>query len=189
MTYTLHEYKHNFSSWAACRAAQRGFATNLEICQAIDASTLPAFAKKSDESLRISASTFDSKHDRWCKDIAVVLERTRGESSTYGRAAKIVAIYLKTYVVLDQSRSRTLAFYAHPPIDKVLLKNAAREPCLSAEEKSFLRGVAWTKMDGKEYADVLNILGMLLYEDEPWWVLEKYWNPVRANEILCKFYT
>ena len=66
MNYTIEQHKHNFSVWAAARAAQRGF-TNLEnLRDALEASGIREFLNNPNET---NMEEFQNLHKKWCKKI------------------------------------------------------------------------------------------------------------------------
>lgn len=50
------------------------------------------------------------------------LTKAKVEEASFGRAAKLIAIYLKTTIVLSGAENTTLGRVIHPPIDSILLK-------------------------------------------------------------------
>ncbi len=65
---------------------------------------------------------------------------------TFGRAAKLVAVYLKAMVVVGQIVQTTLARVAHPPIDRMLLRNLARLGGPLRDAKLVFSMTNWTKL-------------------------------------------
>ncbi len=92
-TYTFNEHKHCYAVWTAARA-QRAFAKNEEIAKAICTTSLRSFLE---EDVCISHQHFDAKHVEWCE---AIIHFFGDDKCKYGRAAKIVAIYLKTALIL-----------------------------------------------------------------------------------------
>ncbi len=119
--YTIDEHAHRFAVWASARAAQRGFTTTTNISQAIREiglqEKIDSFRHK-----KISASEYDSLHRTLSHDLIRELEASTRKLTSYGRVAKIIAIYIKVYVLLRDVDS-DLAKVSHPPIDRILLKN------------------------------------------------------------------
>ena len=73
----------------------------------------------------IDAAQFDRRHRQWCLAVVDSLEKAGIANVTFGRAAKLIAIYLKSVVVLGPSSGTAFARIAHPPIDSILLRNLA----------------------------------------------------------------
>lgn len=111
MDYTFEKHLHNYACWTASRAVQRNFTTTEIIVKAIESTNL----KRVDELNIQSATDFDSFHRDCCNQLIRCFETNKIRAS-YGRAAKIVAIYLKTSVVIRHSGEGKLAELAHPPI-------------------------------------------------------------------------
>lgn len=171
MTYSDFQHKHNFSVWAGARAAQRGF-TNVELLRdSLDQSGIKDFVKNI--SSINSPADFDESHKAWCNSICDYLDQKGVQNVTYGRAAKLVAVYLKAIVVLSDLQSIQSKFI-HPPIDRILLQNISKKPGVSKENKKKLSSTNWTQLDVDEYFDILNILRGII-NPEPFWKIEEYW--------------
>jgi len=170
MSYRINQHKHNFAIWTAARAAQRGYTSTENIAAAINASGLPKFAKH----LNVNTQAeFDQKHKEIAHQIIKSLKSSVGVC-TYGRAAKIIAIYLKTFVIMDQSISAKGVEFIHPPIDRILLKN------LHKREKSLkLNRYTWSRLEESEYFELIEKIKTLVPEDKPFWWLEEYWSAIK----------
>jgi len=123
MAYDIGEHIHNFAVWTASRAVQRGWkgAKTKNIKLAIESSGIRSDIKKTGQN-NISSEKFDSFHEKWSKKIIDFLTKEQVQTS-YGRVAKIIAIYIKTAVVIKDNGERPLSKVAHPPIDNTLLEN------------------------------------------------------------------
>ncbi len=95
--YTFDDHKHNFAVWTAARAVQRGFTSTQNIKGAIECSYLRKYAENTHEFDSIS---FDEFHVLCSKQIIEKLETLTNKPVYYGQAAKNIAIYLKTSVIL-----------------------------------------------------------------------------------------
>lgn len=167
MAYTFEDHLHNFAVWTSARAVQRNF-TNTEN---IEASIKKAKLRELINSAEIlSGEEFDKFHRETAKIIISHLER-QGIYASYGRASKIIAIYIKTAIVLKDSGLSIIAKVAHPPIDSILLKKLSLEhPELNVNK------VKWTHLNEEDYFILINKLRKLKFEY--FWELERYWNPV-----------
>lgn len=138
--YDHSEYRHRFAVWAGALAAQRGFTTIERLWDALE-STDVRVLMESPEGLNIEPAVFDDKHRTWCRQIVSHLNVQKIEGATYGRAAKLIGVYLKSMVVIAVGSSSRLAKVAHPPIDRVGLKNLAASKTLPRIHKSLWRNV------------------------------------------------
>jgi hypothetical protein len=170
MRYTHHQHKHNFSVWAAARASQRGFATVSELQTALEQSGVERFAKQPKK-----LGSFDELHSGWCRAICATLESSGIANVTYGRAAKLVNVYLKSMVVLQDMNSKA-ASVIHPPIDRILLRNIASDVAIDQHHRKLCRHTNWTQLDEDQYFELISILREL-GGGEPFWKIEKYWAP------------
>ncbi len=98
---------------------------------------------------------------------------------TYGRVAKLVAVYLKSMAVVGPGANSSLSAVAHPPIDSILLKNLASDETVVSPYKAHWKSLAWTKLNEAEYYTLVSELRSVLRDSDPWWTLEKYWNASR----------
>jgi hypothetical protein len=172
-------YLHEFAVWTSARAVQRNFTTTKIIKQAIENAGIREFAKDF-QSCSMSESSFDEKHTELANKLIdsfnnlALLENLKIEKEgkiTYGRMAKIIAIYLKTSVVIPNQGKGELTKVLHPPIDAILLKALHKKP----ESQSLkLNKITWTKLNESEYFELINKLRKTFILDY-FWELEQYW--------------
>src|SRR5256885_1479482 len=125
MAYDLIEHRHRFSVWAAARAAQRGLkGGKVDVLRdALEQSGVVAFAQATDGA--IDPGAFDEAHRVWAQKIVTPLA-SRNVPATFGRAAKLIAIYPKSMVILNGNFETRRARVVHPPIDGILLHNMCK---------------------------------------------------------------
>ena len=174
MPYEHSEHRHRFAVWAAARAAQRGFTTVEHLRDALEATPIRAFVENS-QNHAIEAADFDKNHRTWCWGVINYLKNVRVDNATYGRAAKLVAIYLKTVVVIGSGYQTRLAHVAHPPIDRVLLQNLAKEQSFPEAHRALWRSTSWTRLNEDEYFALLETLRTVVPCTTEWWRLEEHW--------------
>ena len=160
---------HNYACWTAARAAQRRFrgAKTEVVKHVLEAGNFP----KSLEDLYESSPTreeYDAWHQSMVGRLQIGFEQV-DVPATYGQVAKIIAIYVKTVYVARYPES-TLAMVAHPPIDRVLLRNV--RACKSTAP--FAGSISWTKFDSSEYHTALGYLRKEC-SGQPFWAIERYW--------------
>lgn len=165
MGYTFDEHKHRYVVWTAARAVQRNFTTTNNIGRAIDESGLRLFAE---DKLSYDQAGFDSFHRRCGVQIMDALKRQGVEQASYGRAAKIIAIYLKTSVVLSNKGTCCKSMVIHPPIDRILLQALAKNKALRT-----LSAINWTGLEEKPYWELVEMLRKHIPEFN--WKLEEHW--------------
>ncbi|MCB1582564.1 MAG: hypothetical protein KDI92_05815 [Xanthomonadales bacterium] len=178
MVYSEHKHKHNFFAWAAARAAQRGFTSVKNLQDALEESDIEEFT----ESKQL-VNDFDTSHKLWCNSICDYLIGKGVQNVSYGRAAKLVAVYLKGMVVIEDLSS-DLARIIHPPIDRILLQNLSNKNEVSLENKKLFKSSNWTQLIQSEYFVLVSALREVI-SDEPFWKIEEYWTvtskqPLRA---------
>lgn len=166
--YPFNEHKHRYAVWTAARAVQRSFTTTANIKTAIEASGLRIFAESQNE---VTIEEFDELHTLWCNTL---INSFLPLKCSYGRAAKIVSIYLKTAVVIASSGSHPNCKIIHPPIDSILLTGLSKLDGL--KDLSLER---WTTLNEKQYQNVVNTIKTHFGFFN--WRIEKYWNPERAK--------
>ena len=160
--YTFNEHRHRYAIWTVARA-QRAFATNTVIADAIKKSDLRSFVEKT---TNISQENFDDQHRAWCQTI---ISYFTGEKCKYRRAAKMVAIYLKTAVILPGNGTSQLCDVIHPPIDRVLLQ------CIAAKTplKRFAK-INWTTADHDTHWSIVRDLRETFGKCN--WKIEEFWS-------------
>src|SRR5947208_1193699 len=99
MEYSLFEHRHRFSVWAAARATQRKFTSVKNLREALERTDIEAFVRDHAED-PINAEEFYARHRSWCDTIVEFLGLSGIKSVTFGRAAKLVAVYLKSMIVI-----------------------------------------------------------------------------------------
>ena len=120
MDYSFTKHLLNYACWTAVRSVQRNFTNTQNIEKLIEATDL----RRIEDCNIKTENGFDSFHRKCCKQLIDNFKITIPEQKVfYGRAAKIVAIYLKTYVIIRNSGEGILAGIIHPPIDRILLTN------------------------------------------------------------------
>lgn len=83
---------------------------------------------------------FEKLHRQWCGSIKEYLS-SAGLSTSFGRVAKLITIYLKSMVIVAEAKLTPFGMVAHPPIDRLLLQDLSTEYDLST-----LRYLSWTQL-------------------------------------------
>ncbi len=183
MPYELFEHRHNFAVWAAARAAQRGFAgANVSTLRnALKASCIRRFLLNP-KCMDIDCARFEKRHRSWCRSICAFLNTHSVKTVSYGRAAKLIAVYLKTMVVIGGSAYTSLGCCIHPPIDRRLLQALAKDESFDPQHRALWRRRKWTKLTEKDYYDLLRQLRSALSKEKPFWMLEEHWTAADEAE-------
>lgn len=182
MGYEIFEHRHRFAVWAAARATQRAFTTVAILRDAVESSSIVAFVREP-ASLEIDRQAFEVRHRQWCTLIAAFLEKRGVESASFGRAAKLTAIYLKSMVVVAGYAHSQLAAVAHPPIDRILLQKLAASEKVSSPHKSAWRRTNWTTLKESSYYILISQLRAILPDGEPFWKLEEFWTVTNEKAL------
>ena len=161
MKYSIDKHIQVFATWTAARAVQRAFTTTIKIMAAIDKTELVRFSK-----LNIrTPEDFEDFHRKCANKIMLALKK---EKCSYGRASKIIAVYLKTSVIIPLNGNGKLCTLIHCPIDRILLANIAKK-----QKLNHLKIIVWTKLKEEEYWKLIEELRSI--DLAPNWKLEKYW--------------
>lgn len=150
--------------WTSARAVQRGFCKTIMINDCIEHVNLKFIRQK----MIKSEYEYDNYH-RNKANLIIDFFNKNNKVCSYGRAAKIIAIYLKTFIVISENGNSLLASIIHPPIDRTLLKAMDKKTELT------FNNISWTKFDESEYFEIINSLRRLDYSS--FWEVEKYWYP------------
>jgi|SRR5690348_5034534 len=167
MEYTLKEHRHRFAIWTAARAVQRSWTTTTRISMVINAVKLSDFADTY-KSLQ-GQQDFDEKHMKLCDKMIEEFRHINVEAS-YGRVAKIVAVYLKTVIILGAEVDNEKIRLIHPPIDRIVLRNLPAN--INFDE---IRKLNWTQLDKNAYWTMVKIIRERLGIFD--WRLEMVWRP------------
>src|SRR5690625_3288143 len=148
--YSHFDYKHHFACWAAARAAQRGVQgmTTKKVSKWIGLTGLKNFVANLNEFSPITAENYDCQHLEWCR----ILE-TQGIS--FGRAAKIVAVYIKAMLTTSNEAIASHCRHVHPPIDTQVLQALAKAKTLPYTSRSKYRSTSWTQLTELEYTNLI----------------------------------
>jgi hypothetical protein len=187
--YTHFKHRHNFAVWAAARATQRRFTTTENLQSALEICGIVKYLEEEDHAIT-GSEDFDRLHRQWCRNILEHWRDRKVHRATFGRAAKLIAIYLKAMIVVGPYSDSTLARVAHPPIDRILLQNLAQTGEFDTSLRRHWRQIAWTELDESSYYNLLSQLRKCLPHGEPMWKLEKYWTvtpttPPARNSSRC----
>ncbi len=179
-SYTAEDHRFRFAAWAAARASSRGVAGfTTEVAQeALAQSGLQAMVAGV-SALPETPDRLDAAHGVWCEKVRA--SATPGACLTYGRAAKLVNVYLKTLFLSDfrTTGKQTVVDAVHPPIDRILLSNlGANEPTHRTFWKKMHRK-GWTKFNRDDYTEVIakvrDVTGGRL------WKIESHWEVARKG--------
>jgi hypothetical protein len=181
MAYSLSEHRHRFAVWAAARAAQRGFTSVDNLCAALETTNIRQ-AISTSEVLELHSSSFEALHRGWCTAIVSGLASHGISGVTFGRAAKMVAVYLKATLLMGEAAATPLGRRLHPPIDRTLLQNLAAAPRIDSPHKASWRGTRWTRLSEPQYYDLIEQLRAALPAGAPFWMLEEFWRPTEDED-------
>ncbi|WP_051705439.1 hypothetical protein [Cupriavidus metallidurans] len=201
--YTLDEHRHRFAVWAAGRAYSRGGSGGGYTVQ-VARSMLEAAGMRNICSVKDlpAAEEIDVFIDELIQKVmgaappTYITSKEDGDEDkkkvelpficTYGRAQKLVNIYLKSKLICasaghDDPRLAKL----HPPLDNELLKELdrlARKADASQDECSFkalwknarARGTSWTAFDKVAYDAYIAAI-KARQGSQPLWAVEEHW--------------
>lgn len=181
MPYDLFEHRHNFAVWAAARAAQRGFTNTQNLKEALESSGVQRFLPDPNFS-DINCVRFEELHRSWCTAIVNYLNARNIANVTYGRAAKLIAIYLKTMVIVGGSAYSTIGRCIYPPIDRRLLQALAADVRLDERNRTTWRQTNWSQLNEQDYYALIRQLRETMPPEIPFWMLEEYWTVADDEE-------
>jgi hypothetical protein len=165
------KYRHDFAVWAGARASQRGFTTVEILKDALETSGVMLFA--SNPNIISNQVEFEKAHLIWCQNICKFLDNKDISNVSFGRAAKLIAVYLKSMVVIPNMDSPQASFI-HPPVDRILLQNLSKLNKIPRDHQMLLSRSSWTKFNLTEYIKIIAIIDTYL-NGKPLWQIEEYW--------------
>lgn len=183
MPYDIEDHQHNYAAWCAATAARRGLSGgNPPLIAALAVCDLRAMLDGLQGTWPQTDAQYAAAHQTWCRQIMHHVDAAVGKpgACSFGRSAKTVAIYIKTRVIVAGHDATAFAHVAYPPVDRILLQNLARDTRFPPVIRRFWRATAWTQLDEADYGLVLESLRDVVGR-EPFWTLERYWNPLEAE--------
>ncbi|MBC8555716.1 MAG: hypothetical protein H8D23_39390 [Candidatus Brocadiales bacterium] len=174
MSYNLSKHKHLFSAWAASTAASSSKKLRFTIERGITALEHAGFPDDiTNKSVPMEKKKFDEWHKNKCSLIIISL---KDPQCSYGIAAKLINVYLKAFLVCDESTPNALRAIIHPPIDRVLLKGLMQNSKnINDGNYLFWRDAmngAWSTYSKERYFEVINKIHLLFAEG---WLVEEFW--------------
>lgn len=180
MPYSIHEHKHRFAAWAASTAA------SVKGCR---------FKVKQGKKILEGANLHDSvkelsdlpdpdEFDKWHKSMTKTIREEASKhndkhgqplSFSYGVAAKLLNMYLKSIFVCTENHNHEKVKAIHPPIDNPLLDKLTE---IDFHKSKSLWGSArnkgWSKLSETEYMCLIRCIreglgGKGLWEIEEFW--------------------
>jgi hypothetical protein len=164
--YNFKEHKHRYAVWTAARAVQRSFTTTSRISSIINKTSLRIFVESNQI---LDQEAFDKQHKEWSQTIIEAFKSVDIDCS-YGRAAKIIAIYLKTSIIIASPEGSLMRGIIHPPIDGILLTSLSDIDKL--HDCKFIR---WTKLNEKDYWNLVERIRLQIKCFD--WRIESHWTP------------
>lgn len=171
MAYSHFLHRHNFAVWCAARAVQRNFTKMHFLKDALEKCGVVEFVKKY-EGEDISPEHFDKHHEKWCESVINTWEKNKVNGGSYGRAAKLLAVYIKSMIVV-QNKQNALSRVAHPPIDRITLQNISKDSSI-IHTKRYWKAIKWTKLNKAHYKNLINDFRQVI-NGQPFWIIEKHW--------------
>jgi hypothetical protein len=123
-----------------------------------------------------SHTDFDKWHPKMVQAV-IKAAKKNGMALTFGQGAKLLAIYIKTLYIIPGQR-KDLLQHAHPPVDRILLKNA-----LPMGERSNPENLAWTHFDKVQYNKAFQKLEHACRSKGERWKIEQYWHPKLHGKV------
>jgi hypothetical protein len=171
LPYTIKLARHRFALWAAYRASQAGSAqaTGPALIAALESCGIVQFLQKPSNH-NLTEKQYDSYFDTFASAALTHLQTHAAREVSYGVAAKLVAVYIKSAFVLA-GKSRTNAARHFPPaIDSKLLEALDR-----AHGIALAKSYRWQKLSRTQYWVLLRELRVLA-AGRALWRLEKDWD-------------
>ncbi|MEE9277985.1 MAG: hypothetical protein V3V06_06200 [Dehalococcoidia bacterium] len=175
--YDVVEHRRRFAVWAAARAAQRGWESTTVLRDALERCGVVEVVGAGQRGWPKRRDDADEIQDEWRRRIRTALRRRKVAGAAYGRAAKLLAVYLKVTVVLGSGRESAFARLLHPPIDRNLLSRLARCESFPGEERRYWNSIRWTKLNRRQYGALIQSLRDHGLDDPAFWMIERFWQP------------
>jgi len=165
----LAEHRLRYAAWTCASAIARG--TDGAKTRNVFYTLRQAGIETELEKKRFTShAEYDAWHPGMVKRVIKAATKN-GIALTYGQGAKLLAIYIKTLHIVPGIR-KDLLTHAHPPIDRILLKNR-----LPKGQRSNPMALAWTKFDQPRYQKTFAQLEQSSENGKPRWMIEASWHP------------
>ncbi len=172
--YTIHNHSHNFSAWAASRAASV-IACRFTVKQSKALLESIGLGPNLDSPAKIpEPDQLDPIHRKW-RQRSISLAQKLAIPMTHGVAAKLINVYLKSRFVCGGFADHPKVQALHPPIDSLLLQELARRN-FGGKAKFWSKAykARWSKFASDTYENVIQEIRESL-NDEPMWNIERFW--------------
>jgi len=178
--YCIEKHKHHYGKWCAAAAYGRGLVGggNELAFKLIDLSGLCQVTGPDDIGQNV-----DEWQVSFMKKIEVEAKRLGVTNFTFGRAQKLVNIYLKTVLVCGGHHQHPSVALLHPPLDFELFKGlrsflsknrskmrTARSAFISAQKLNS----RWTKFSEDDYEAHIEVIKLIM-AGRPLYQIEEYW--------------
>lgn len=167
MNYSHFKHRHKFAAWCAARAVQRQFTKTPALIEALEKSGVVEYIKGY-ENEPISQDQFEKLHAEWCDSILRTWKSLNVKGSSYGRAAKLIAVYIKSMVVVNNEHCG-LSKVAHPPIDRFILQNVSKDKTIEHPNRPYWKAVNWTQLNKAQYLKLIDEFRQVLH-GKPFWL-------------------
>lgn len=178
--YGINQHKHTYACWTAARAYGRKLAGggNQQARELIDAVSLQDVVTPDDLGDDVNAWLLDKM-----QGIVDYAEQQGIVGITFGRAQKLVNIYLKTTLVCGGHIDHPKVGQLHPPLDFQLIKALKALFRANKADGAYAALVAaqkscsgWTAFSRTDYVAHIKALQLFL-GDRPMWMIEEHWLP------------
>ncbi len=178
--YSIEKHKHTYAKWCAAAAYGRGLTDggNSLAFNLIEASGLGKVT---------SPEHIDEDVDKWqmsfMRKIVSDAERLGMTTFSFGRAQKLVNIYLKTVLVCGGHHQHANVALLHPPLDSELFKGLrsflSKNRAVMGEARSAFIAAQkcnprWTTFSEANYVAHINAIKLLM-DGRPLYQVEEYW--------------
>lgn len=178
--YGIEEHAHLFAAWAASRAASvKG--CRFTVKRGRDILEACGFNPQQPSKLEHlpEDSAIDIQHREWrklaCASAKKLAEKNDTYKFTHGVAAKLINVYLKTRFVCGGYHDDPKVKALHPPIDKLLLEELARQNIGEhRKEWKSASNKGWSRMTSCEYEKLIDLIKNALSK-KPLWMIEEHW--------------
>ncbi len=167
--YSIGEHIHRYACRTAARAASISRFSNTEINDFIQSTGLRTALLQLKEKPEV-ALIYKDWFIEQVEQIKQQMEQYKSKQPehffrnvSFGIAAKIVSIYIKTAEVIPSAGTSPVACCAFPPIDSYLLKGLK------------IKSKAWSGLEKEPYMLLLDEV-IKKSKGKPYWTIEYYWN-------------
>ncbi len=181
--YNFKDHCNRYACWTAARAGSVSRFSNAEISKFVKQINLQEEVEEFKTTNNISHEVYKNWFLKKVMELEELMRPYKKEVAeepkklrniSFGIAAKVISIYVKTYEIIPSQGKSLLSKFAFPPIDSFLLERLKDKSIPGIDKTN------WSKFKKEEYIQLIEKLRVFMV-DQPFWMLEENWDINKPN--------